>query len=289
MQARIHRAGVCALPLAAQAEEIVVSNYGVTTNGMPYAVAMAKGFFKQQGADVTGILSSDGGGTTVRTLLGGNLAYGEINPTATVIAIQQGADLKIVSDNVQTVAEFIWAVKPDSPIKTAADLKGKKIGYTNPRSTSQALAILVLEKAGLKPDDAELVKTGGFGEGIVALDLGAVDITPIPEPLWSQHKDKYRAVVQRERAAAAARQCGRRHHRQGRGGARRFHPRRDPRAPPGGRLHVRQSGRVRPTSSPRPTISTPEVARSAVTQPARAATTSPACATGAAARSTSRP
>jgi len=182
-------------PLGAGAEEIVVSNYGVTTNGMPFAVAMAKGFFKQQGADVTGILSSDGGGTTVRTMLGGNLAYGEINPTATVIAIQQGADLKIVSDNVQTVAEFVWAVKPDSPIKTVADLKGKKIGYTNPRSTSQALAILVLEKAGLKPDDAELVKTGGFGEGVVALDLGAVDITPIPEPLWSQHQGKYRAVV----------------------------------------------------------------------------------------------
>jgi NitT/TauT family transport system substrate-binding protein len=183
------------LPFAAHAEEIVVSNYGVTTNGMPYAVALAKGFFKQQGADVTGILSSDGGGTTVRTMLGGNLAYGEINPTATVIAIQQGADLRIVSDNVQTVAEFIWAVKPDSPIKTAADLKGRKIGYTNPRSTSQALAILVLEKAGLKPTDAELVKTGGFGEGVVALDLGAVDITPIPEPLWSQHQAKYRAVV----------------------------------------------------------------------------------------------
>ena len=196
---RAHRAALAALflaiPLAAGAEEIVVSNYGVTTNGMPYAVAMAKGFFKQQGADVTGILSSDGGGTTVRTMLGGNLAYGEINPTATVTAIQQGADLKIVSDNVQTVAEFIWAVKPDSPIKTSADLKGKKIGYTNPRSTSQALAILVLEKAGLKPEDAELVKTGGFGEGIVALDLGAVDITPIPEPLWSQHQGKYRAVV----------------------------------------------------------------------------------------------
>jgi NitT/TauT family transport system substrate-binding protein len=183
------------LPGALRAEEIVVSNYGVSANGMPYAVALAKGFFKAQGADVTGILSSDGGGTTVRTLLGGNLAYGEINPTATVTAIQQGADLKIVSDNVQTVAEFIWGVKPDSPIKTAADLKGKKIGYTNPRSTSQALAILVLEKAGLKPEDAELVKTGGFGEGVVALDLGAVDITPIPEPLWSLHQGKYRAVV----------------------------------------------------------------------------------------------
>jgi NitT/TauT family transport system substrate-binding protein len=179
----------------ARAEEIVVSNYGVTTNGMPYAVALAKGFFKQQGANVTGILSSDGGGTTVRTLLGGNLAYGEVNPTATVTAIQQGAELKIISDNVQTVAEFIWAVKPDSAIKSAADLKGKKIGYTNPRSTSQALAILILEKAGLQPNEAELVKTGGFGEGLVALDLGAVDITPIPEPLWSQHQAKYRAVI----------------------------------------------------------------------------------------------
>src|SRR5436305_14579584 len=103
-------------PFAAAADEIVVSNYGVTTNGMPFAVALAKGFFKQQGADVTGILSPDGGGTTVRTMLGGNTAYGEINPIATVIAIQQGAALKIVSDNVQTVAELFWAVKPVSPI-----------------------------------------------------------------------------------------------------------------------------------------------------------------------------
>ena len=182
-------------PLGAGAEEIVVSNYGVTTNGMPFAVAMAKGFFKQQGADVTGILSSDGGGTTVRTMLGGNLAYGEINPTATVIAIQQGADLKIVSDNVQTVAEFVWAVKPDSPIKTVADLKGKKIGYTNPRSTSQGLAMLLLTKAGLKPTDADLVRTGGFGEGVAALETGMIDVAPLAEPLWSKFQDKFKPIA----------------------------------------------------------------------------------------------
>jgi NitT/TauT family transport system substrate-binding protein len=128
-------------------------------------------------------------------MLGGNLAYGEINPTATVTAIQQGADLKIVSDNVQTVAEFVWGVKPDSPIKIVADLKGKKIGYTNPRSTSQALAAMLLQIGGYKPEDAELVKTGGFGEGIAALDSGQVDIVPITEPLWSKYKDKYRAVI----------------------------------------------------------------------------------------------
>ena len=62
-----------------------------------------------------------------------------------VSAILAGADLKIISDNVLTVAEFVWAVKPDSPIKSIKDFKGKKIGYTNPRSTSQALARMLLQ------------------------------------------------------------------------------------------------------------------------------------------------
>ncbi len=187
---------VTCLPVRAfAAEQIVVSNYGVAANGMPYAVAMAKGFFKEEGADVSGILSSAGGGTTVRNLMTGHLSYGEIDLAGTVAAIQQGADLKIVSDNVLTVAEFVWAVKPDSAIKTIQDLKGKKIGYTNPRSTSQALDILLLEQAGLKPDDAELVKTGGFGEAIVALNLGLIDASAIADPVWSKNKANFRVLV----------------------------------------------------------------------------------------------
>src|SRR5206468_226396 len=94
-----------------------------------------------------------------------------------------------------TVAEFVWAVKPDSPIKTVKDLKGAKIGYTNPRSTSQGLSTLLLKGGGLQPNDAELVRTGGFGEGVAALDVGMVTVTPIPEPLWSKFKDKYRAIA----------------------------------------------------------------------------------------------
>ena len=180
----------------AAAEEIAVGNYGVSANGMPFGVALVKGYFKDEGLDITGLISSAGGGTSLRNMLaGGGVPYGEVNPGVVVSAILAGADLKIVSDNVLTVAEFVWAVKPDSPIKTIKDLKGKKIGYTNPRSTSQALARMLLQIAGYKPDDAELVKTGGFGEGIAALDSGQVDVVPITEPLWSKYKNKYRAVV----------------------------------------------------------------------------------------------
>jgi len=179
---------------AARAENIAVSNYGSSANGMPFGVALAKGFFKEEGADVTGIISSQGGGASVRNALAG-AAYGEANPGAVAVAIQSGADLKIISDNVLTIAEFAWIVKKDSPIQTIKDLKGKKIGYTNPRSTSQALDVLLLEKAGYKPEDAELVKVGGFGPMIPALDLNQIDVACVTEPLWSQVKDKYRVLI----------------------------------------------------------------------------------------------
>ena len=182
-------------PPAFAQQQIVVTNYAVSANGMPYAVAMKKGFFQQEGADITGILSSNGGGTTVRNLMEGGLPYGEVDLAGTVLAIQQGAPLKIISENVLTVAEFVWAVRPDSPIKTLKEFKGQKIGYTNPRSTSQALDVLLLQTAGMTPQDAELVRVGGFGEQIVALNLGSINVATLADPVWSQNSSKLRPIV----------------------------------------------------------------------------------------------
>ena len=179
----------------ALAEEIVVSNYGVTVNGMPFAVAKALGYFKAEGADVTGILSSSGGGTTIRNLLGGNLAYGESSLASVVAAASKGASLKIISGNAHTVAEFYWIVMPDSPIKSIKDLKGKRLGFTNPRSTSQALDILLVRQLGLGKSDVELVKTGGFGPMLVALEQGGIDVAPMADPMYTKNKTKYRVLV----------------------------------------------------------------------------------------------
>ena len=182
------------LAVPVHAVEIEVTNYGTTTNGMPFAIAMAKGLFKEAGANITGIRGSEGGGTTIRNMLGGNMPYGESSLAAAVLAIQGGADLKIISHNVYTVAEFYWLTKPDSTIRTLKDLKDKRIGFTNPQSTSQALDYLLLEAAGLKESDAQLIKTGGFGAGLTALAHGGIDIMPIADPLWTMNQSKFRAV-----------------------------------------------------------------------------------------------
>ncbi|MEZ5842472.1 MAG: ABC transporter substrate-binding protein [Hyphomicrobiaceae bacterium] len=188
-------AGLALATVPARAEKLVISNYGVTVNGMPYAVAEALGYFKQEGADVDGILSSGGGGTTIRNLLGGNHAFGESSLGAIVAAAQKGSKLKIISGNAHTVAEFFWVVRPDSPIKTVKDLKGAKLGFTNPRSTSQALDMLLMKQLGLKEGDVTLVKTGGFGPMVVALKNGGIDVAPVADPVYTKNKKDYRLLV----------------------------------------------------------------------------------------------
>ena len=175
--------------------KIVVTNYGVSANGMPFAIALEKGFFKQQGLNITEIITSAGGGTTMRNMMAAGVPYAEINPGAAIGAIQQGVDLKIIADNVLTVAEFAWFVKPESKIRTIKDLKGAKVGFNNPRSTSAALLQVLLEQAGLRKDDVQMIRTGGFGESLTALDINTIDMTPITEPLWSRYKDKFRAIA----------------------------------------------------------------------------------------------
>src|SRR5262249_10214199 len=66
---------------AASAEAIAIGNYGSSANGMPFGVALAKGYFQEEGANVTSIIASEGGGTSVRNAMSG-VAYGEANPGA---------------------------------------------------------------------------------------------------------------------------------------------------------------------------------------------------------------
>jgi len=187
----------------ARAEEIVVSNYATGSNAFPWAVVIQKQLFKEEGLDISGIISSEGGGTTVRNMVAGGAAFGEMNPAAFISAVQHGAKLRMISDDVPLIAGLTWAVKRDSPIHTLADMKGHKIGYTNPKSTSQGLAFGLLTAAKLNLSDVEMVKTGGFGEGVAALDTGLIDIAPVPDTLWLAAQAKLRAIATSEEVLPA--------------------------------------------------------------------------------------
>ncbi len=55
--------------------------------------------------------------------------------------------------------------------------------------------MLLLQGAGLTAKDVNQTKVGGFGEQIVALKLGAIDVGTLADPVWSQNATKLRPVV----------------------------------------------------------------------------------------------
>jgi len=86
---------VAAIPMQSRAEMITVTHWGSAFYGAPYAVALEKGFFKKYDVDITGVLTSQGGGTSVRNTLAGDLPYGEVALAAAVEAINNGVPLRI--------------------------------------------------------------------------------------------------------------------------------------------------------------------------------------------------
>jgi NitT/TauT family transport system substrate-binding protein len=179
---------------AARAETITVTHWGSAFYGAPYAVALEKGFFKKRGLDITGFLTSAGGGTSVRNTLAGEVPFGEVALPAAILAIQSGQPLKIISGGVESVEDILWITQPDGKFNSLADMKGKKVAYTAPGSVTNMIILNCLQKAGLEQKDVQLVAAGDLGANLSAVLNRAVDAAMSGEPLWSENQGKVKAA-----------------------------------------------------------------------------------------------
>jgi NitT/TauT family transport system substrate-binding protein len=75
--------------IPALALDLTVTHFGTGMYGVPFAVAKEKGYFKESGLDVTGFITSAGGGTTVRNAMASEIPYGEVALPAAIAAIKQ--------------------------------------------------------------------------------------------------------------------------------------------------------------------------------------------------------
>lgn len=188
-------AGVfCGSVSVTQADEISVTQWGSSLYGLPYAVAMDKGLFKKAGVDITGILTSSGGGTTVRNILASKTPYGEVAVAAALAAQRQGMDLVIVNVGTRSVAEASMVAMPNTNVQTVADLAGKKVAITSPRGVSEMLLLMVLKQKGVDADKVTRVASGGYVNGLTMLEQGAVSGAVLIEPLSIVRKANYRTV-----------------------------------------------------------------------------------------------
>jgi NitT/TauT family transport system substrate-binding protein len=179
--------------IVSYASEFAVSQYGRVTATLPWAVAIEKGYFKDEGLQIDNVISGQGGGTTLRNMLASDLPYGEVATSAALAAIQSGLDIVIVNTASDHIGEIALVANPNSSIKTMQDLSGKKAGFTNPKSTSELLLRLALKEAGMS-GKVEMVGTGGFGGGLTLLDSGGIDAAPLIDPILTLKPDKYRVI-----------------------------------------------------------------------------------------------
>jgi NitT/TauT family transport system substrate-binding protein len=178
------------------AEEISVTQWGQSLYGAPFAVGMEKGLFKKAGIDITGIIGSAGGGTTVRNILASATPYGEVAlPAALAAAAQGGLDLIIVNVGTRTVAESTLVTMPNSDIKTVNDLIGKKVAITSPKSSSEMIFLMELKAKGIDAAQITRVAAGGYPPALTMLEQGAVSAAALIEPLSIIRKDRYRTVL----------------------------------------------------------------------------------------------
>jgi len=189
----------CAAILAsvpnARAEEISVTQWGQSLYGAPFAVGLEKDFFKQAGIDITGIIGSGGGGTTVRNILASPTAYGEVAFAAAIAAAQQGLDLVVVNVGTRTIAESTLVTMPNSDIRSLEDLIGKKVAITSPKSSSELIFIMELNQKNIPVSKVTRIAAGGYPAALTMLEQGAVSAAGLIEPLSIIRASRYRTVI----------------------------------------------------------------------------------------------
>jgi NitT/TauT family transport system substrate-binding protein len=156
---------------------------------------MDKGLFKKAGIDITGVIGSGGGGTTVRNILASATPYGEVALPAALAAAREGLDLILVNVGTRTVAESTLVTMPNSDIKTIDDLIGKKVAITSPKSSSEMIFLMELKAKGIDASQITRLAAGGYPPALTMLEQNAVSAAGLIEPLSIIRKDRYRTVI----------------------------------------------------------------------------------------------
>lgn len=130
-----------------------------------------------------------GGPPIIAAQTGGSLDVGWMAETPLIFAQAAGSPVKVVAVS-KTVegggSPYALVVKPDSPIRSIADLKGKSVSFMKGTVLHYFVARL-LDKQGLSLKDIKTVQATGFGTGL--LDKGSADAITIGEPYLTQALD----------------------------------------------------------------------------------------------------
>ena len=153
---------------------------------LPLTICDRLGYFRKQGLDVT-INDFRGGAQSLQALVGGSVDVVTGAYEHTIRMQAKGQDVRAVIE-LGRFPGIVLGVRKDkaASYKSAADLKGAKIGVTAPGSSTNFFVMYLMAKAGLKPTDASYIGVGASASAVAAMKKGDIDALSNIDPMMTK-------------------------------------------------------------------------------------------------------
>ena len=150
---------------------------------LPLTIAEQRGYFKDEGLDVT-IADFAGGSRALQAVVGGSadVVSGAFEHTVNMQAKGQRLRAFVLQGRAP---QIVLGINPKTMpgFKGVADLKGKKVGVTAPGSSTNVVVNFILAKAGLKPSDVSIIGVGASNGAVAAMRSGQIDAISNLDPV----------------------------------------------------------------------------------------------------------
>jgi NitT/TauT family transport system substrate-binding protein len=192
-------AALAAFSLHAAAQTKLVVGYTPANAFMPAFVAKDKGFFAKRGLDVT-LQTVPQGSTIAAAMAGGSMQVGTLTAPVYLLSVEGGIDTQIVAASTYQVKSnptIGLMAREGSNIKSAADMKGKRMGVPGLNGVNHVVAMKWLENNGVPRNQVTYVETG-FAQMGDLLKGSQVDLVVPVEPFITrleQTKVGYQVAV----------------------------------------------------------------------------------------------
>lgn len=173
--------------IASAQTQISIIHAVVGPSEIPLWIAHEQGLFAKHGIDAQILLQETPG---VARRITGDIQFGVIGIPATIAAVVEGRDLKILAPTSSARATTHLVAHPD--VKTPNDLRGKRFGVFGIGTGFWIHAMLALEHLGLDPkrDHITFVEVGNLARMARALEAGDIDAAMLDPARSSQLRGK---------------------------------------------------------------------------------------------------
>jgi ABC-type nitrate/sulfonate/bicarbonate transport system substrate-binding protein len=165
-------------PALAQTK-LVIGQVSRTATNWPHFVAESQGLFKAENLTIQTEYVGNVA-TIAQQVVGGSLDIGNTTFEIVVQAVESGAPIMLIGS---TVIKYPYTMLSAKDVKSAADVKGKKVMLPVPKNDIANFFESWLQANGVKSADVDKIYDGSSTNRYAALTTGAVSAAAVTSPL----------------------------------------------------------------------------------------------------------